>query len=98
MNGDFKKKIIDDGISSPNYQIVNNNYVDDGPELNALDVINGTPNADIIKGLGGSDFISGDGGDDYIEGGTEGDIIQGGIGADNPHSKAANDNHWRLIA
>ena len=98
MNGDFKKKIIDDGISSPYYQIENNNYVDGGAEVGALDVINGTPNVDIIKGLGGSDFISGDGGDNYIESGTEGDFIQGGIGADNPHSKAANDNHWRLIA
>lgn len=81
MNGDFKKDIIDDGVSSPYYQIVNN-YVDEGPELNALDVINGTPNVDIIKGLGGSDFISGDGENDYIEGGDGGDFIQGGLGAD----------------
>jgi Ca2+-binding RTX toxin-like protein/pimeloyl-ACP methyl ester carboxylesterase len=76
--GDFKKLINGDD----EFEISNGNYVSDGDEAGALDLISGTSGNDSILGLGGSDALSGGDGDDYIDGGSEGDFLQGGLGAD----------------
>ena len=85
LSGDFKKMI--DGHGTPStaddtYVIANGNYVDDGAEADALDLISGTAGHDVIDGKGGDDELSGMAGDDRIEGGNGSDVIQGGLGQD----------------
>ncbi|MGZ8271305.1 MAG: calcium-binding protein, partial [Methylophilus sp.] len=91
MNGDFTKKINDNGTpgntSDDYYEIdtVTNNYIvdpDNPVQANAADLLNGRAGADAIYGKGGSDAILGFGGDDYIDGGNGGDVLQGGLGKD----------------
>ena len=87
MNGDFKKKINDNGTpadtSDDTYLFdANGNYQQDVAELNALDLITGTGGNDVIKGLGGDDALSGGDGDDYLDGGIGSDVLQGGLGSD----------------
>ena len=77
INGDFKK-----AFTGNDYTIVNGNYVSDGAEANALDLISGTGGNDVIDGKGGDDALSGMAGDDWIEGGNGGDHILGGMGKD----------------
>ena len=91
LSGDFKKKINDNGTEADTYAIENNNYVDDGAEAGALDLLNGTAGKDVIDGKAGSDYINGKAGDDYIAGGTEGDYIQGGLGKDTLMGGAGDD-------
>jgi len=75
--GDFKK-----AVSGTTYVMANGNYVSDGLEANALDLISGTAGNDVIDGRGGSDALSGMNGDDHVLGGDGGDILQGGLGRD----------------
>lgn len=88
LTGDFKKLIDTKNAADPSddvYVVVNGNYVSDGAEANAADLITGSDDKnvkDVINGGGGSDALSGRGGDDYIIGGDGGDIIQGGLGQD----------------
>ena len=85
LAGDFKKKIDDQGTpgeSDGTYVIVNGNYVEDGVEANALDLLIGTGGNDVIDGKGGDDALTGKGGDDYLIGGNGSDAIQGGLGKD----------------
>ena len=78
LTGDFKKL-----INENTYVIgADGNYVDDGAQAGALDLINGTAGNDVMDGKAGSDYLNGKAGDDYILGGTAGDSIQGGLGKD----------------
>ena len=87
LSGDFKKLITENS-----YVIgADGNYVDDGAEAGALDLLNGTAGNDVIDGKAGSDYINGKAGDDYIAGGTEGDYIQGGLGKDTLMGGAGDD-------
>ncbi|MGE4240683.1 calcium-binding protein, partial [Ramlibacter sp.] len=58
------------------------NYVADGEEPGAQDILNGWTDAESIAGLGGNDGISGDDGADYLDGGEGDDLLLGGRGAD----------------
>jgi trimeric autotransporter adhesin len=83
-NGDFKKKIAVDANGNPTdfYAFVDGNYVDDGSEPGAHDLITGTAGAEAFYGRGGNDAILGREGDDFIDGGDGGDILSGGLGQD----------------
>lgn len=63
MVGDFKKKIDDHGTASTaddTYLLDDNgNYINDGAEAGALDLISGTTGNDVIDGKGGDDALSG---------------------------------------
>ena len=85
LTGGFKKLIdlgdpasLDDDV----YKIVKGNYVSDGDDANAPDMINGSGGDDVIDGGAGDDALTGHDGDDYIIGGLGGDMIQGGKGKD----------------
>jgi len=58
------------------------NYLSDGAQANAPDVLNGSSASDAMYGLGGNDGIAGGAGDDLIEGGAGDDLLLGGAGAD----------------
>lgn len=75
--GDFVKK--NDGVQ---YEFEDNNYVFDGFQENAQDMLTGSAAAEALYGLGGDDAILGRQGDDYIDGGAGGDVLQGGQGKD----------------
>ncbi|HEX7891781.1 MAG TPA: calcium-binding protein [Ramlibacter sp.] len=78
FNGDFVKKVQDD-----KYVVGDDgNYIPDGDQPGALDLITGTSAPDVIRGLGGDDALLGRDGDDTIEGGDGTDILMGGLGAD----------------
>ncbi|WP_290429084.1 calcium-binding protein [Caenimonas aquaedulcis] len=79
--GDFKKKV---SSNDPNKYAFDDhgNYISDGAESDARDLITGTADADLIKGLGGNDALLGRAGDDSIEGGPGIDVLQGGTGTD----------------
>jgi Ca2+-binding RTX toxin-like protein len=77
LSGDFIKQ--SNGVS---YFIDRGNYLSDGPDPLAQDLINGTLLADMITGGGGSDLLSGGDGDDEINGGDGADLILGGLGRD----------------
>jgi Ca2+-binding RTX toxin-like protein len=80
FNGDLRKKTNPEGTT---YEIgADGNYVADGQQAGAQDLITGTAGADSISGLGGDDALLGRAGDDVIDGGTGSDILQGGLGAD----------------
>ena len=97
LTGDFKKAIDTKKPEDPNddaYKIVDGNYVKDGDEANAKDLITGTAAIDVIDvidGGGGDDALSGREGDDYIMGGTGCDIIQGGLGKDTIYGGSGDD-------
>lgn len=85
INGDIKKKVSDRGTEDPSddiYYYSGSNYISDGQEVDAKDVINGTSGNDVIYGFGGEDALSGGAGDDYLYGGDGGDLLQGGEGVD----------------
>ncbi len=80
MNGDFRKKLSTDGKT---FEIGGDgNYVSDGAQPGAADLITGTASADSISGLGGNDGLLGREGNDFIDGGDGVDVLQGGRGAD----------------
>jgi len=80
FTGDFVKKLAD---GSDQYLFdEHQNYVPDGAEANANDLIRGTVEADSIEGGGGNDLLGGSEGDDRLEGGDGVDILLGGLGAD----------------
>ena len=87
LSGDFKKKIDGRGTTDTNDDIYlkdaqSGNYLADGPEVGAADIINGSGGDDVIKGLQGNDLLMGHNGNDYIEGGDGVDILSGGSGRD----------------
>lgn len=75
--GDFAKK-----LTGTTYAYVGGNYVNNGQQANAADIITGSASADKMSGLGGNDALAGLAGDDYIEGGTGNDLLLGGAGRD----------------
>lgn len=85
LSGDFKK-LIDTkdptNADDDELQVLDGNYVNDGIEADALDLLTGTGGNDVIDGKGGSDAILGKAGDDYLIGGTGGDYLLGGLGKD----------------
>ena len=86
--GDFNKKHGDNREYAPGPL---DNYIPDGEEVNAQDMIYGTINADKIEGLGGNDALSGLAGDDEIYGGDGDDVLMGGYGRDTIEGGAGND-------
>ena len=79
--GDFAKRKNPDGTK---YVLgEDGQYVADGAQPNAPDLITGTAGPDLIQSLGGDDAILGGDGDDVLEGGEGNDVIMGGRGADN---------------
>jgi Ca2+-binding RTX toxin-like protein len=80
FDGDIRKKTNPEGTT---YEIgADGNYIADGQQAGAHDLITGTGGADSISGLGGDDALLGRAGDDVVDGGTGSDILQGGLGAD----------------
>lgn len=80
LMGDYIKATNTEGTQ---YKIGGDgNYLSDGAQTNAPDVLNGSSGADAMYGLGGNDGIAGGVGDDLIEGGTGDDLLLGGAGAD----------------
>lgn len=66
--GDFIKRTNWDGTT---YLFgTDGNYLSDGVQLGALDLITGGAEADLILGLGGDDALLGRAGDDLIDGGA----------------------------
>lgn len=88
FEGDFEKALeldnpATDFDESVVYQVADDgNFVPNGPEPGALDLIAGTEQGDLLRGLEGSDQLDGNSGDDRIEGGGGGDLLVGGPGAD----------------
>lgn len=81
MSGDFVKKADPDKVSQ--YLIgPDGNYVSDGSDPGAADLITGTAAGDKIEGLLGDDALLGREGDDWVEGGAGNDILMGGSGRD----------------
>ncbi len=78
--GDFAKKTNPEGTQFLLGE--DGQYVADGAQANALDLITGTGGADLIQGLGGDDALLGKDGNDIIEGGEGNDVLMGGLGAD----------------
>jgi Ca2+-binding RTX toxin-like protein len=78
LMGDYRKLV--DGI----YYVRDEagNYVFDGPQANAADIIKGSAGSDFISGMGGNDGLSGAAGDDVLDGGAGSDVLLGGAGAD----------------
>jgi hypothetical protein len=60
-------------------------------DLNADNVIDGTPDADTLDGGGGNDTIYGSAGDDLLFGGTGNDVIDTGPGQDTVDAGAGDD-------
>lgn len=75
--GDFAKK-----LTGTTYAYVGGNYVANGAQANAADVITGSASADQMSGLGGNDALAGMAGDDRIDGGPGNDLLLGGAGSD----------------
>ena len=99
LAGDFKKKIDGHGTavtSDDTYVIVDNNYVDDGAQAGAQDLLYGNDSNNVIDGGGGDDFITGEAGDDYLIGGAGNDLIQGGLGNDTIIGGAGNDTLYAV--
>lgn len=84
--GDFIKK-----VTGSTYVFSGGNYVADGVQVNANDVITGSAAADKLQGLGGNDALAGLAGDDLIEGGDGDDLLLGGAGADTLNGGAGKD-------
>ncbi|WP_418320493.1 calcium-binding protein [Piscinibacter sakaiensis] len=84
--GDFAKKVI-----GSTYAILGGNYVSDGAQPNAHDVITGSANADRLQGFGGNDALAGMAGDDLIDGGDGDDLLFGGLGRDTLNGGAGRD-------
>ncbi|WP_165349712.1 calcium-binding protein [Methylibium sp. Pch-M] len=89
LTGDYIKATNTEGTQ---YRIGGDgNYLSDGVQVNAADVLNGSAAADAILGLGGNDGIAGGAGDDLIEGGAGDDLLLGGAGADTINGGEGND-------
>ncbi|MBN9204806.1 calcium-binding protein [Methylibium petroleiphilum] len=67
------------------------NYLSDGVQVNAADLLIGSAGADALSGLGGNDGIAGGGGGDVIDGGDGSDLLLGGAGHDDIRGGAGND-------
>lgn len=67
------------------------NYLSDGAQENAPDVLNGSSAADAMYGLGGNDGLAGGVGDDVINGGDGSDLLLGGHGRDDIQGGVGND-------
>jgi trimeric autotransporter adhesin len=80
FTGDIIKATETDGVTYRRDSF--GNYVSDGAQANAADLINGTGNADSITGGGGNDGLAGRAGNDVIDGGDGADVLMGGLGAD----------------
>lgn len=89
FNGDFKKAV--DAENAKYFIGADGNYVQDGEEEGAADLITGTSGKDRISGLLGDDALLGREGDDYIEGGEGSDVLMGGMGADTLIGGSGND-------
>lgn len=87
-DGSFVKKLKPDGVT---YEIVSGNYVPDGADPEAPDLIIGAAAADWLRSGAGNDGLVGNGGDDLIEGGGGSDVLLGGAGADRILGGAGND-------
>ena len=99
LMGDFKKKIDKRGTADTSddiYIIENNNYVNEGIELGALDLLYGDAGNNVIDGGRGDDYITGEAGDDYLIGGEGNDLIQGGLGSDTIFGGAGNDTLYAV--
>lgn len=78
LTGDFAKK-----VNGTSYVIDDDqNYVSDGPQPGATDLLWGDARADAIYALAGDDAVLGREGDDLIDGGAGSDVLQGGLGKD----------------
>ncbi len=87
--GDYKKLVSPDGAA---YVIGSDgNYMPDGAQAGADDVLNGSGGADALNGFGGNDGIAGGAGDDVIDGGDGSDLLLGGQGADTIRGGAGDD-------
>ena len=87
--GDYAKATNDEGDL---YQIgADGNYLPDGAQADARDVLNGSADADLIRGAGGNDGLAGGDGDDVIEGGDGSDLLLGSWGADTLSGGEGND-------
>ena len=86
LAGDFIKKTTSGGTS---YLIgPDGNYINDGSQPGAADLITGTPLADTLFGLAGDDALLGRAGADYIDGGIGNDSLSG-LGGNDVLSGAA---------
>jgi len=79
IEGSIRKRLDASGnyVTDANY-----NYVSDGIDPEAFDLLRGTASIDTIRGHGGNDMLDGHGGDDLLEGGAGDDLITGGFGSD----------------
>lgn len=84
--GDFSKK-----QNGPFYEITSRNYVGDGPQAGARDVITGSLLSDRLQGFMGNDALAGLDGDDWIDGGADDDLLLGGLGRDTLEGGAGRD-------
>ncbi|MDB5960238.1 MAG: hypothetical protein JWP59_1532, partial [Massilia sp.] len=80
LQGDFKKRYNE--AAKEYVQDQYGNYVNDGAQAGASDILRGSWFGDSMAGLGGNDMIDGLDGDDTIEGGDGADLLVGGGGAD----------------
>jgi Ca2+-binding RTX toxin-like protein len=90
FTGDFVKKLLPNG-STYDISATDGNYVSDGAQPGANDVITGSTASDSMSGLGGNDALAGMQGHDFIDGGTGDDLLFGGLGADTINGGAGND-------
>jgi Ca2+-binding RTX toxin-like protein len=80
LTGDFIKKL--NPADPTRYLFSGGNYVADGVDANANDVITGSGADETLQGNGGHDALAGLGGADLIDGGEGNDLLLGGSGAD----------------
>ncbi len=79
--GDFIKR-KDPGDPTVYLFGADGNYVSDGAQPGAADLITGSVQDDLIQGLAGNDALLGLTGDDWIEAGDGSDVLMGGLGRD----------------
>ncbi len=87
FNGDIAKKVTGSVYTLD----TDGNYLSDGAETNAQDILVGTTEADSINGAGGNDGVNGGAGSDSIEGGLGDDLLMGGPGQDTLNGGSGND-------
>ena len=89
FTGGFIKKVGSDGVT---YARSGLNYVSNGADPNAQDMLFGSANADRVAGGAGNDYLAGLAGDDLIEGEDGADLLVGGSGADRILGGAGDDH------
>ena len=89
FTGGFIKKVGSDGVT---YARNGMNYVSNGADPNAQDMLFGSANADRVAGGAGNDYLAGLAGDDLIEGEDGADLLVGGSGADRILGGAGDDH------